>query len=190
MTDIAGLLGATLEVTGTRMSDHAVQMMVRRLSSESPAAVRAALGRCADECRGRLTLADILARLPREPNHVPANPDEAWTMAVALVGNAGETSTIIAPEAILAAFPHSLWNQGDEVAARMAFKAAYPAAVAKHGSRWEISDGYDSRGREVAILSAMRAGQLEPWRCRALLPHLPDETFAGASPAALPGPTT
>lgn len=187
MTDISALLIGALDATGTKMGDAGIAVIVGELKNHPPADVRTALSRCARESHGFLTLSDILERIPRAANHVPTNPDEAWTMAVSLVGQASEASTIVAPEAILAAFPHALWNQGDEVAARMAFKAGYPAVVAKHGNRWGVSDGHDSSGREVAILEAVRDGRLSAKRGRALLPHLPDETFAVPTLPALAG---
>ena len=133
MTDISALLIGALDATGTKMGDAGIAVIVGELKNHPPADVRTALSRCARESHGFLTLSDILERIPRAANHVPTNPDEAWTMAVSLVGQASEASTIVAPEAILAAFPHALWNQGDEVAARMSFKAGLSGcAVAKH----------------------------------------------------------
>ena len=67
MIDLATLVAATLELTGTRMSDDGLTLLIRRLEREDPDRVRRALERCAEECRYRLTLADILQRMPSLP---------------------------------------------------------------------------------------------------------------------------
>ena len=67
---------------------------------------------------------------------------------------------MVLPRAILAAFPFELWP--DEIAARMAFKDAYPAKLRKYGMEVVISDGHDPGGRAPAIASAVEQGLIPP----------------------------
>ena len=41
-----------------------------------------------------------------------------------------EDATIVVSTAVFRAFPFAVWGMGDKVGARMAFKEAYPAALA------------------------------------------------------------
>ena len=170
MTDIAELLVATLDVTGTKMSDNAVALIVGNLEEYPAEDVRAALSRCARECKGFVTLADILERLPKNPKAVPADAEEAWSLAVQLLGSASEAQTVVAPTAIMRSFPFGPWDQGDKVGARMAFKAAYPAQLARHGDQWEVVDGTDKASREAAVLEAVQLGRISARQAVRILP--------------------
>ena len=70
--------------------------------------------------------ADLIARLPNQP----PGSEQAWEMAVA-AKLWDEDATVVIPQAIFTAFPFALWP--DTVAARMAFKEAYPEALREHG---------------------------------------------------------
>ena len=74
--------------------------------------------------------ADIIRHLPAGQSTV-MGADAAWEIAMQLcIGN--EDATVIAPAAILTAFPHALWRAGDQVGARWAFKDKFPAALVTH----------------------------------------------------------
>ena len=177
MTAIDKLLAATLEITGTKLSDQAVNLMLNRLSRESPDAVKHALSRCAEECRFKVTLADILGRLPAKPDEVPKDPEAAWDMAKQLIGHASEAQTIVAPEAMLRSFPIAAWNEDDQIGARMAFKAVYPGNYARFGNQWTLSDGWDKTSREAAVLEAARLGRISVIQARAILPGVAAEQW-------------
>ena len=84
----------------------------------------------------------------------------------------------MAPKAVLACFPHSIWAAGDKVGARMAFKERYASAGGAPGAAWEVSEGLNPAGREPAILEALRLGHLTEDVARHLLPNTPEERFA------------
>lgn len=166
------LLAASLEVTGTKLSDEGFNLMLNRLNRESPDAVKHALSRCAEECRFKVTLADILDRMPRRPDEVPKDPEVAWEIAKRLVGSANEAVTVVAPEAVLRSFPHGAWDDGDHVGARMAFKAAYPDNRARYGNQWVVSDGTDKASREATILEAVKLGRISGDQAKRLMPQI------------------
>lgn len=57
-------LGVVLEVTATELSPAAAKLVVGQLQRYRAKAVVEALHRCAQECKFRLTLADVLERMP------------------------------------------------------------------------------------------------------------------------------
>ena len=121
--------------------------------------------------------ADIIEQLPSQSRLSQMGPDAAWELAMHL-GIGDEDATVVAPKAILRAFPYSLWNDGDKIAARMAFKDAFPEAARRHGMRYQVSEGNDPNRREPAILEALRNGLIASGTAQHLLPNLPPERFA------------
>ena len=164
---VTAALAVTAEVTGTRLSDMAVKVMLRALAEHPEPAVLAALERCQTEVRHRLTLADIIARLPT----TTPSADAAWELAMR-EEVWDENKTLVLPKAILSAFPFALWAQGDRVAARMAFKDAYPRALTEHGDATYVSLGHDERQREDAIRDAHAKGLLTADQAQHYLPHV------------------
>ena len=180
-----GSLTATIaqvsEVVGRTLSAEAIAMMAARLEREDRSLVNKALTRCMDECKGRFSLADILDRMPDQP----IGADAAWEMAMRLnIGD--EDATVIAPHAILAAFPHALWRDGDKIAARMAFKDAWPRALEAWGMGNEVSEGNNPERREPAIMEAVANNLISPRMAQVLLPHMVDEIAALVRPANVP----
>ena len=167
MTDrVKSALAITLELTNTRLSDHALLAMLRVLEDHPEPAILAALDRCQREVKYRLTLADILERLPGQP----PDADAAWEEALRLeVWN--ESRTLVVLKAIVAAFPFALWNAGDRVAARMAFKSRYPEALAEHGNATHVSLGHTAEQREEAIRDATATGRLTHAEATRALTH-------------------
>ena len=109
--------------------------------------------------------ADLIARLP----HQPPGPEEAWALAVqAKLWD--EAATVVIAQAIFAAFPFALWP--DQVAARMAFKEAYPEALREHGEALFVSLGHDVKGRAPVIAEAVQRGLITAERARQLLPNI------------------
>ena len=84
--------------------------------------------------------------------------ESAWNQALASQ-LWDERLTVILPKAIFRSFPFSVWP--DRVAARMAFKEAYPDKLKEYGNQVEVSLGFDTDGRLPAIQSAVNAGLLE-----------------------------
>ena len=120
--------------------------------------------------------ADIIRHLPAGQSTV-MGADAAWEIAMQLgIGN--EDATVIAPAAILTAFPHALWRASDKVAARMAFKDKFPAALVTHGMGYTVSEGCEPEGREPAIMEAVRRNLIPSMVAQRLLPHMAREIAA------------
>lgn len=114
--------------------------------------------------------------------------DEAWAIAMRADD---EAVTVVWTEDIAAALSAArpILARGDEVGARMAFKAAYNRLVQKARSefrplRWVASLGHDIQQREEVLNSAVRLGQLPAPHVAGLLPPpggddgAPDDTAA------------
>lgn len=162
------LVAVTAELLGTELSEPGLEMMLADLSAYAEPDVGQALTRCRRECRHRLTLADIVARLP----HQPPGPEEAWARAVA-ARLWEEQTTVVLARAIVEAFPHALWP--DRVAARMAFLEVYPGKLREYGTETWVSLGWDRPGRETAVQEAVQQGRLSLAAARRALPGLADD---------------
>ena len=92
--------------------------------------------------------ADIIRHLPADRNPI-MGADAAWEVAMKS-RLWDEDATIVVPAAVLMAFPFGIWGMGDKVGARMAFKDAYPAALAKYGDEVEVSLGLHGDSRAGA----------------------------------------
>lgn len=134
----------------------------------SLADVRAAFeAHIADPVRGKFppVPADINAQLiGRAADDGRPGAEEAW--AIALRG-ADERATVVwTDEAAKAwAIARPVFDQGDEVGARMAFKESYARLVdearrARRGAAWIVSEGHDPQLRDVALMAASEAGRL------------------------------
>ena len=123
--------------------------------------------------------AEIIAKLPGQQ---APGADAAWD--VALKSRPWEEeATCILPSAVFHSFPFHVWASGDPVAARMAFKDAYPAMVEKYGDEVEVSLGHSAVDREPAIMDAYRAGLITSFQAKVALPHMADEIESLAGPA-------
>lgn len=160
------------EMTGTELSKAAIRGMELELEAYPEADVLAALARCRRELKHRLTLADIIERLNKGDGRPGA--DEAW--AKALLGMDEDATVVLSDEiseAMAAARP--IFNAGDEVGARMAFRSAYERVVqanreAKIPVRWWVSLGCDPNKREAAVQEGIRQGLLANETARLVLP--------------------
>ena len=92
-----------------------------------------------------------------------------------------EDATIVVSTAVFRSFPFATWDMGDKVGARMAFKDAFPAALAKYGDHVVVSLGHHEAGRIPVILDAVRAGIIEQREARLMLPHLSDAEFTSGA---------
>ena len=172
LKNIARGLAVTAEVCGSELSEGAIAVMVEELATYEPEDVSEALRRVMVEHKGRLSLAVIIERLDKAKG---LGVDAAWELAVrARVWD--NDITVVIPSAIIQAWPYALWSAGDKVAARMAFKAAYPQRLAEMGDEVFVSLGYDPEGRIQAIEEAARNGVITEAKASALLgPMRPPE---------------
>lgn len=162
-------IAVTAELTGTQLSAPAARTLAEDLSRYPEAQVMGALTRCRKEIRGRLTVAEIVARL----DDGRPGAEEAWAMIPRdEAGSVVWTNEM--REAYAAAAP--LIAEDETIPARMAFLERYRALVqaardAGTPTRWEASLGYDPRGRERALLEAVEQGKLAREHVMRLLPH-------------------
>jgi hypothetical protein len=106
------------------------------------------------------TPADIIGNIPKASMATHIGADEAWTIALRSMD---EAQTVVLTDEIMQArsIAWDVWNDGDKVGARMAFKSAYERLVLNSPApKWKVSLGHDSRLREEAIKKAVTQGLL------------------------------
>lgn len=172
-------IAVTAELTGATFSRAALEAMEKRLDAYPEAAVMQALERCQIECRRPVTMGDIMDRLAGADGRPAA--DEAWAIAVTAFD---ETETVVWTEEMAVAFgiAKPILDNGDDIGARMAFRAAYERRVAdaraeKRPAKWKPSIGTDPTLRALALERAVTNGQIGHEHAIGLLP--PPETEAG-----------
>ena len=104
--------------------------------------------------------AEIIQHIPsaQKNNHVGA--EEAWAIAEEAMN---EYSTVVLTNEILEAkvICQDLYDSGDKVGARMAFKDAYNRIIkTAQPPRWKVSEGYDKARKQDAIRNALALGRL------------------------------
>ena len=172
-------LALTAEVCGSQLSEGAIAIMAEELSSYEEEEVSEALKRVMREHRGRLSLAAIIECLDAANGQ---GVEAAWEIAVrSRIWD--EDVTLVIPTAIIQSWPYALWNAGDKVGARMAFKEAYPERLLEWDNEVFVSLGHDRDGRQTIIEEAVRNGLITPTRAAALLPE--PELDASASRALI-----
>lgn len=165
-------IAVTCELTGTTdLSPAAVAMMARDLAAYPEQMVIGSLVRCRKELRGRLTVADVIARL----DDGRPGPEEAWAMIRSALED--ERVTVVWTEEMAEASgpARELVIAGDPVAGRMAFLESYRARVilARDAGKppvWSPSLGTDPAGREGSLLDAVKRGRLGIAHAAQLLP--------------------
>lgn len=167
-SDLAKALAVTAELTGTDLSEAAARVMVSELAAYDRRQVAAALKRCRRELKGRLTIAAVLERL----DDGRPGPEEAWAMLPT-----NEDQSVVWTEEMAKCFGivGPLIAAGDKIAARMAFREAYQAEVAKARdarlpAKWTASLGHSVAGRESAVLDALGKGRITPAEAADYLP--------------------
>lgn len=171
-------LAVTAELCGAEMSAPAAQVMCAELSVYPERAVLGALSRLRREHQGRFTLAAIITRL----DDGRPGAEEAWAM-FPKDESASAAVTTEMQEAMSSAW--SLIEDGDRIAARMAFREAYDRIVSQNRSEripveWQMSLGHDRNGREPALIEAARKGQIAADRAMKMLPIELHERFCEA----------
>lgn len=179
-------IAVTAELVGAELSRGAAKAIADELARYPQGWVAGALKRCQRELTsGRLLLAEILKRLDDGRPGV----EEAWAACPR-----SESVTSVWTEEMAQAWgvAAALLAEGDKVAARMAFKEAYLAAVQKARDatlpvRWWVSLGHDPHGREAPLIEAMRQGKLDGEYVFGLLPYRnePDAAIEGLTTGAL-----
>lgn len=166
-------LAVTAELTGTQLSAPAARVMAEDLAAYPEAQVLKALVRCRKELRGRMTIADVIARL----DDGRPGPEEAWAMIPR-----DEAASAFLTEEMREAFRvcYPLLCDGDNVQARMAFLETYRAKVQEARDdgatvSWSFTPGTDPHGRESAVREALAKGRIGAKAASALLPAPADD---------------
>jgi hypothetical protein len=129
------------------------------------------------------TPAAILKHLPKQSDGRP-EVDEAWAIALR---SRDERDTVVWTEEIAEA-----WSvaqsviDGDEIGARMAFKAAYLRITEQSRGvnrpvQWVVSQGFDPERREAVVTQAVREGRLQLAHAKAVAPMLAGPAEATAT---------
>ena len=122
---------------------------------------------CQDPKRGMFspTPADILAQIDRAAAD-DGRPEDAEAWATALRASDESTTVVWTAETAEAwGICQPVMQAGDEVGARMAFKAAYNRLVSasrdrREPIRWVVSEGHDAAVRDDALRLAVESGRL------------------------------
>lgn len=172
MSTILKALAVTAELTGTEWSKEACRMIADRLLSYPEPAVLEALARCQGEIKYKLTLADILDRLPGQHPGV----EEAWGMVTRVMNN--EQLSICWTDDMREAYGAAAPLADDKVAARQAFKEKYSALIAQRRAMgtpptWCVSLGFDKSLRDEAVKEAKAKNLISQQYAAKLLAHDP-----------------
>jgi hypothetical protein len=168
MTSIAVIeaLAVTAELTNTQLSPAAARVMAADLAPYPDAQVLGALSRCRKELKGKLTVADVVSRL----DDGRPGPEEAWALLPF-----DERQTVCWTEEMEGAWGVALplIEEGDRIAARMAFLESYRRRVqsardAAARVKWRISFGQDPEVRQQAIAQAVQLGRISETRAMQL----------------------
>lgn len=162
-------IAVTAELTGTELTKAGLQMMEADLAKYPADKVFEALTRCRHELTGRMSLAAIIDRI----DDGRPRADEAWGIALEYLADEG--ATVVLNDDISAAIQsaRTIYEEGDEVGARMAFRSAYERVTRdKKGQpvSWWPSLGHDPQRREQVLLEAAAKGRLGHSQVVGLLP--------------------
>jgi hypothetical protein len=174
------IVKATGEIYGRTVSLAAALMFLADLEAYEPASIRLALSRCRKELRTFPTVADVISRI--EDGH--PGVEEAWSMIPK-----DEDGSVVWSEQMAEAYgaARGLLDEGDAIAARMAFKEVYSRLVAeaRHAARlprWSPSFGHNPSGREAALSEAVSKKRLSAVEAHRMLPATSEQSpRSGAS---------
>lgn len=175
-------ISVTAELMGQAISPMASSVMGEDLSKYPREIVFEALARLRREAKGRFSLAAVIEQIEKlQPDGRPG-ADEAWAM----IPRDEQISAMMTEEMAEAwgiALP--LLNEGDQVAARMAFKEAYQRIIERNKQagislKWFPSLGRDPEMRTTVLQEAVRLGRLGAEHAERIVPpdvlNLPDHT--------------
>ncbi|PRG29268.1 hypothetical protein [Burkholderia multivorans] len=162
------LLDAAYSLHGKALPATAKALFFRSLAPYSLSAVRAAIdAHVKDPQRGQFPPkpADLIAQIEgAASNDTRPGAEEAWAIAVQALD---EANTVMLTDEIAEAFgiAKPIFDLGDEVGARMAFREAYMRLLAQaraNGTpvRWWPSIGTDVEKRHIALEKAVSQGLL------------------------------
>ena len=168
-------IAVTAELTDTDLSESAARVMAEDLSVFPEQQVLGALVKCRRELKGKLRISDVIDRL--DDGRPGAN--EAWAMIPK-----DESGSVVWTREMAESFGVAihLIEDGDQVAARMAFIETYKSKCADARNngvpvKWEPSLGHDRNGREHVLLETIEKGLLAADHVAKLLPYHEQTSF-------------
>lgn len=167
LDQILEALVGTVEIMGQQMSGPALAIMTDDLDRYPLDDVISALTRVRREC-SRFTLAAVLDRMPNSW----IGPEEAWAT---FPKDERESGVVTTPASMAWATALPLWEIGDKIGARMAFKETYEREVSGRSGEtpeWHVTLGYDKDQRETAIRRGIEQGKLTAEKVQHLIPDL------------------
>lgn len=171
MRKLLEAIAATAELMGREISPSAAMVMAQDLAQYPHDVTISALANLRKEKNARFSTGSVIEQIEKlQPDGRPG-ADEAWAM----IPRDEYTSAVMTTEMAEAlGIAQPLLDEGDNVAARMAFKEAYTRLVeeAKREEKapeWFPSLGHDPRGREVVMEEAVRRGRLHASQASVLL---------------------
>ncbi len=169
MSELLQAIAVTAELTGTQLSEPAARVFLQDLSKYPLPQVLGALVRCRRECKGRLTLADVISRL----DDGRPGPEEAWAQVSGLT----EADTVVWTYEMQQAHGKvaGMIEDGETIPARMAFveRYRYLCQFARDSGKpvqWILSLGHDAKGREGPVMEAVEQGRITAERALTWLP--------------------
>lgn len=172
--EVLKAVAVTAELTGTQLSETAARVFAADLAEYPVDQVLAALTRCRREVKGRLTVAEVVARIVDSDGR--PGVEQAWAMLPK-----DEASSGVVTQEMLTAYgaAEPLLKAGDMIGARMAFKEVYQreltaARAAGKPVRWAFTGGHDPARRESVIHQAVIDGRLSRTQALQYLPTLDD----------------
>ena len=166
-------------VTQSTLDDMAIKAMVELLDNQGYEFndIQAALNKCCIEVKGRLSLKDIIDRLPKKGDELPS-ADELWGQVLEYLTD--EYKTFVLPEMAFIALEstnggvYELAMSGDNVAARMAFKAAYERLSQGFNDKvkYSIRLGTDRENQAAVIKTAYLENKITKETALPFLPEL------------------
>lgn len=177
---IADLIEITAEISGNPFKPQVIALMVEDLSEWEFNDIQAALNACRREVKGRLSLKDIIDRLPKKGDELPS-ADELWGQVLEYLTD--ESKSFVLPEMAFKALEstnggiYELATSGDKVAARMAFKAAYERLSQGFNGKvqYTVRLGTDKENQAAAIKTAYLENKITKDTAAAFLPDTDEQ---------------
>ncbi len=170
-TEIIKALAIAAELCGTQLSVEAAKVFAMKLEAHPKGAVLRAIDRAMEECKGRLTLADVISRI--EDGRPSA--DEAWGM----IPKSEHDTAVVTREMNRAMSGIADMIENDPIPGRLAFKAAYErelreARSANRPTEWEITLGWSPSGRTGPVMDALAKGRISQDQAIAAVGYIPE----------------
>lgn len=169
-------IAVTAELTDTDLSETAARVMAEDLSVYPENQVLQALVKCRRELKGKLRISEVVARI----DDGRPGPETAWSMIPK-----NESDSVVWTREMAESFGVALplIDEGDHIAARMAFIETYKAKCAESRNngapvKWEPSLGFDKNGREHVLIEAFEKGRLTREHVARLLPYHKQTEFS------------